>query len=45
VWAIFDTKARRIVWLMSRLERAVEIAARMNLATEHDRFVPKACVR
>jgi hypothetical protein len=41
MWAVFDTEERRIKWLFSSLERAVEIAARMNCTTYTGRYVPK----
>lgn len=43
MWAVFDTEQRRIVWLFSSFERAVQIAARMNCKTHSGRFVPKGC--
>lgn len=45
MWAVFDTQERRMCWLFSSLERATEIAARMNLTTYAGRYVPKGCAR
>lgn len=41
MWAVFDTQEQSIKWLFSSLDKAVEMAARMDSTTFTARHVPK----